>query len=68
MIGIYKIESISNKKKYIGKSKQLEKRWYFHKYYLNISEHHCRYLQHSWNKLGDLIEEGLITKIKRSDN
>ncbi|MFA5207144.1 MAG: GIY-YIG nuclease family protein [Candidatus Paceibacterota bacterium] len=50
--GIYKIENIINNKKYIGSAKNIEKRWYQHKYALNNNCHDNSYLQNAWNKYG----------------
>lgn len=49
-IGIYKIENKINKKKYIGQSMNIEKRWKKHRYLLNSNKHHNQYLQNAWNK------------------
>jgi group I intron endonuclease len=50
--GIYCIENINNKKKYIGQSKNISKRWKEHKRALKNNNHYSIYLQHSYNKYG----------------
>jgi group I intron endonuclease len=50
--GIYEIKNTENGKRYIGSSKELERRVYLHKYELNKEEHHNPHLQRSWNKYG----------------
>lgn len=50
--GIYVIENLLDKKKYIGSAKNIDKRWYQHKYTLNKNMHDNSYLQNAWNKYG----------------
>jgi group I intron endonuclease len=50
--GIYAIENILNKKKYVGSAKNFKKRWYVHKYKLNHNTHDNSYLQNAWNEYG----------------
>lgn len=50
--GIYIIENIVDKKKYVGSAKNFKKRWYTHKYALNNNTHDNSYLQKAWNKYG----------------
>lgn len=50
MQGVYKIENINNGKKYIGSSKDIEKRFYQHKQELKNKTHHSAKLQHAWSK------------------
>lgn len=50
--GIYCIENIKSKKKYIGQSKNINDRWLKHISELNHNKHHNDYLQKSWNKYG----------------
>lgn len=50
MQGVYKIENINNGKKYIGSSKDIEKRFYQHKQELKNRTHHSVKLQHAWSK------------------
>ena len=48
--GIYCIENLINKKKYIGQSRNIYKRWNFHKSNFN-NKHHSNYcLQEAWNE------------------
>lgn len=47
--GIYQITSPSGKS-YIGSSKDLQKRWKQHKWFLQKGNHHNRHLQNAWNK------------------
>lgn len=51
--GIYQIENIINKKKYIGQSYDIHKRWKDHKSLLNRNKHHNHHLQNAWNKYGE---------------
>ena len=50
MQGVYKIENINNGKKYIGSSKDIEKRFYQHRRNLENKTHHSIKLQHAWSK------------------
>jgi group I intron endonuclease len=50
---IYKIENVINKKCYIGCSKNVDNRFYEHKWDLRNNHHHNVYLQRSWNKYGE---------------
>ena len=50
MQGVYKIENINNGKKYIGSSKDIEKRFYQHRRELENKTHHSVKLQHAWSK------------------
>ena len=51
--GIYCIENIINKKKYVGRAIHLRKRLFFHKSRLNNNKDQCIYLQNAWNKYGE---------------
>lgn len=51
--GIYVIENLLNGKKYVGSAKNIDKRWYQHKYTLNNNIHDNLYLQKAWNKYGE---------------
>jgi group I intron endonuclease len=53
MIGIYQIKNKVNGKIYIGSSVNIDKRWKYHRYYLNKNEHHNVLLQRSWNLYGE---------------
>lgn len=50
MRGVYKIENIKNGKKYIGSSKDIDKRSYQHRRELENKTHHSVKLQHAWSK------------------
>lgn len=50
MKGVYKIENINNGKKYIGSSKDIDKRFYQHRQELKNKTHHSTKLQHAWSK------------------
>lgn len=52
MIGIYKIENIKNKKVYIGKSRDIIRRWGQHIQHLENNCHHCARLQKDFNDFG----------------
>lgn len=51
--GVYKIENLLDGKVYVGKSKDIGRRWYEHKYELNKGKHINKHLQNSWNKYGE---------------
>ena len=51
--GIYMIKNLVNEKIYIGKSKDIVRRWYEHKSDLRCQRHDNCYLQNSWNKYGE---------------
>jgi len=65
MIGIYIIENVVNGKKYLGSSKEIEKRFRRHKKDLKNGNHHNIYLQRSWNKYGE--SNFIFTCIKECD-
>lgn len=50
--GIYKIINKANGKYYVGSSKNIKRRWRYHKEDLLKNKHHSRYLQRNWNKYG----------------
>ena len=52
-VGIYSIRNLVNGKVYIGKSKDLKKRWIWHLSNLKNGNRHNSYLQNSWNKYGE---------------
>ena len=52
MIGIYSITNIVNGKRYIGQSRNIEKRWTDHKYRLDNNCHKNEHLQSAWFKYG----------------
>ncbi len=49
MQGVYKIENVNNGKKYIGSSKDIEKRFYQHRRELENKTHHSVKLQRAWS-------------------
>lgn len=51
--GIYAIKNIINNKQYVGSAKNINKRWYQHKYTLNNNTHDNSFLQKAWNKYGE---------------
>ncbi len=67
--GIYIIENLINGKKYVGSAKNVDKRWYQHKYTLNNNTHDNSYLQKAWNKHGKdnfnfiIIEDVIIENL-----
>lgn len=53
MTGIYCIENFLNGKKYVGQSKNIEKRWKTHRAALRRGTHDNTHLQAAWNKYGE---------------
>ena len=53
LCGIYCIENLINRKKYIGQSIDIYSRWYAHKSKLYGNRHENIHLQNSWNNYGD---------------
>lgn len=51
-IGVYVITHIASRKFYVGSSVNIEKRFIEHRSKLNRGKHHCRHLQHAWDKYG----------------
>jgi len=58
--GIYKIINKINGKYYIGSSKNIHLRWYYHKYFLAKNKHKNQHLQNAWNKYSENSFEFLI--------
>jgi len=52
--GVYQIVNLVNGHRYVGRSKNIEHRFYSHRFYLRHNKHHCIYLQRAWNKYGEL--------------
>lgn len=50
--GIYAIIHPPTKRRYIGQSENIYKRWGIHRSCLANKRHHCTYLQNIWNKYG----------------
>lgn len=59
--GIYAITNETSGKKYVGASKDIHKRWIFHKWQLNKGLHPVKELQNDWDKKNNfdfcIIEE-----------
>ena len=53
LCGIYCIENTVNNKKYIGLSRDIERRWIEHRSALNRGDHINQYLQSAWNLYGE---------------
>lgn len=53
MFYLYEIRNILNDKRYIGRTGNVNKRWYRHKNELRKGNHHSLYLQRSWDKYGE---------------
>lgn len=51
--GVYCIQNIITRKRYIGSSKDIYDRWVSHIRELNKNQHHCSHLQNSWNEYGE---------------
>lgn len=51
--GIYKIESLTNRKLYIGSAINIKERWRSHKKLLKKDKHYNKHLQNAWNKYGE---------------
>lgn len=51
--GIYYIRNRISGKVYIGGSKNINQRFYYHRYRLIKKNHDNRHLQHAWNKYGE---------------
>lgn len=51
--GIYRIRCTYSERWYVGRSENVESRWYEHRYYLNQGLHENLYLQRAWNKYGE---------------
>lgn len=53
--GVYQIYNPYNKKRYIGSSINIEKRFKQHKCSLRGNRHHNKHLQNAWNKYKDIL-------------
>lgn len=67
--GIYKIINKENGKYYVGRTLNLDKRWYQHKKLLRKNNHFNKYLQSAWNKYGEakfefIVVEYVVDKIE----
>lgn len=61
--GVYFIYCVSNKKIYIGSSKNIFKRWKSHFNKLKLNSHNNLHLQAAWNKYGELSFQFNIIEI-----
>jgi len=57
MFSIYEIKNTITGFRYIGCSKNLERRWKEHNRHLIRNKHHCTHLQRAWNKYGAIAFE-----------
>jgi len=51
--GVYLIENKKNGKVYVGSTKNLKRRWWFHQYLLKKGNHTNKYLQQDWDECED---------------
>lgn len=58
--GIYAILNKITNQIYVGQSINIKKRFRNHKWFLNHNEHSNDYLQHAWNKYGEVSFEFII--------
>lgn len=63
--GIYKIENSVTRSSYIGSSKNLAKRWIYHKKKLNKGTHENKHLQNAWNKYGESVFSFVVIEIRQ---
>ena len=72
--GVYCIRNLVNNKRYIGSSKNIEKRWKSHKRRLNNKTHCNLYLQREWDKYGSenfefaILEECSISSLYKLED
>jgi group I intron endonuclease len=66
--GIYKIVNKDNGKYYVGRTLNLDKRWYQHKKLLIKNKHFNKYLQSVWNKYGPDKFEFIIVEYVNDKN
>jgi predicted GIY-YIG superfamily endonuclease len=62
MIGVYQIECLSNNKKYIGVSKDIQRRWREHRSLLFKGLHHSSDMQKDYNQYGETSFEFKVIK------
>lgn len=68
MIGIYMIRNQSIGTVYIGHSKSIEQRWYYHSTLLNANKHPSQKLQEDWNDIGPTNFEFVTLEICTKHN
>ncbi len=62
MIGVYEIKCTKNDKRYVGVSKDIQRRWREHRSMLYKGEHHSCDMQHDYNEYGENCFEFNILK------
>lgn len=66
---IYQIICLATGKAYIGSSRNIRMRWWWHRSHLQRGDHHCLHLQHAWRKYGadlfmlDLLEQCAVGRL-----
>ena len=70
LMGIYKIENIENGKVYIGRSRNIGKRWGEHLDMLEKGEHHSFKLQNEYNNLKDksVLHFSIVEEVENENN
>lgn len=63
LCGIYCIENTIDNKKYIGLSRNIQRRWNEHKSELRRNEHANVYLQRAWNNYGESVFDFRIIEL-----
>lgn len=61
--GVYQIICILTGKIYIGSAVDLRERWYRHRWHLRQRTHHNSYLQHAWDKYGEMNFEFSVLEL-----
>ena len=73
MVGIYQIVNIISDKRYIGKSNNIERRFWQHRNELNKGTHGNKHLQRAWTKYGEnqfiftVLEECLESELNEKE-
>lgn len=62
MIGVYEIKCTKNNKRYVGVSKDIQRRWREHRGLLHNGEHHSCDMQNDYNEFGEKYFEFNILK------
>ena len=69
MYYLYQIKNKITSYKYIGCSKNIDKRWREHERSLSKNKHHCLHLQRAWNKYGaELFEFEILQEFSSEDH